>query len=117
MAGKEKVTAIWYVSSFQKKDQLVDAIGVVEKQELTDEDGNKRYIDYLRWYEDPQRVFYVTSPAWRNHQYKKEFEDISLCDKYICKDSELELRVSAALGYYSKFKRPMRMLAESLTYM
>ena len=112
-SNKSKPTARWYVSSFHKKKDDVNVVGVVEKIEYTDESGNKTYKDNLHWYYDPQRVFYVTQPGWRNYKYKKEFEDINLCDKYICRDSELEERIGAALGYFGYRKRPLRQLCAS----
>ena len=67
-----KPTGRWYVSSFHKKKDDVNVVGVVEKIEYTDASGNKTYKDNLHWYYDPQRVFYVTQPGWRNYKYKKE---------------------------------------------
>lgn len=112
-ANTPKCTARWYVSSFHKKDDKYNAVGVIEKLAFTYPDGHLEYKDNLHWYVDPLRIFYVTLPQWQNHNYKKEFEDIANCEKFICKDSELEQRVAGALGYYGFRKRPMRMLASS----
>jgi len=88
-----------YVSSFHCKNEYSNAVGVVEKQVTEYTDGTREQHDILRWYKDPQRPFWVTKPEYRTTSYKKEFEKLSNCDMYMARDSELESKVAAALGY------------------
>lgn len=92
----------FYVSSWHKKKNP-NYVGIVEQEVTEYEDGSTTSELKIKKYEDPIRPFYVTSPAYRNHEYKKEFEKISHCDKYLAKDSEVQRKVAKALGYSDSY--------------
>lgn len=52
----------------------------------------------LRIIKNFERDFYVTKEAYRNHEMKKDFEDIDKLQKYTCTQSQLTKRVQKALG-------------------
>ena len=91
---------IYYVNSFHTKTDYNDAVCVIEKHETTDESGTKHYKNVLKVYPNPMRPFWITKPAYRNHSYKKEFEELSKLEEYRCKDSDLERALASALGVY-----------------
>jgi hypothetical protein len=107
---------VWYVSSFHHRSTCSDEniIGVVQKEMLKYDDGSTEVKDVLKLLRDPMRPFWVTLPQFRTHRYKKEFEETSKLEKYMCRDSELEASCARALGYYVG-RRPwqMKQLAES----
>lgn len=107
-------TPIW-AHSWHCKHEHANAVGVKEKVIVEYSDGTTEYEDNLKIYKDPQRPFWVTKPQFRNHEYKKEFEDLEKCEQFICRDSELEERLEMALGYspMSFRRRNLRQLCSS----
>lgn len=60
-----------------------------------------RVIPELRIAKKPKRSFYITKPQFRNHDEKKEIEDVDKLDKYTVHNCELEREIFKALnGYY-----------------
>ena len=55
-------------------DPLRNAV-VVKEEVCTIEDGKETWTPHLNIMRDPERLFYITLPQFRNHQFKKEFED------------------------------------------
>lgn len=100
-----KTIPTWVHSWHCKKDHE-NAVGVKEKIIVEYDDGTKEYRDNLKVYEDPKRPFWVTKPEFRNHEDKKEFEDLDKCERFICKDSELEEKLAQAIGFYSRYRTP-----------
>ena len=48
-----------------------------------------------------KRPFWVTKPGFRNHEEKKEWEDIEKLDRYECTQAELEKRIKKALNMFT----------------
>lgn len=92
-----KLTGTWYISSNHCRLPGQNVVIVRETNEYTCADGSKHYVPNLKYYDDPVRPFWITKPEFRNHDYKKEFEDVDKCDMYTCHDSDLEYRLSMAL--------------------
>lgn len=118
MEEEKKVTNVirFWVSSwmFKDKERGIEVIGIKEKVAKEYEDGTTKYIDHLQYYNDPSRPFWITLPQFRNHEYKKEFEDIDKLEEFRCRDSELEDRLELALGYRPGFrKRTLKQLCSS----
>lgn len=103
---------VFYVNSFHVKTQYDNAVGVVEKHVYEYPDGTSKTEDKLKFYRDPKRSFYITLPQYRTHSYKKEFEDLDKCERFVCRDSQLADTLGAALGYY-RTGLPLRKLCES----
>lgn len=59
-----------------------------------------------------KRKFWITKPAYRNHQDKKEFESLDKLTEFECTESELRDKVAAALEK-SYCSDPLRKLANS----
>ena len=107
-------TIRFWVSSWHCRKPIANAVGVKEKVMRRFDDDSITWDDNLAIYQDPQRPFWVTKEAFRDHVYKKEFEDIDKCDQIVCHDSELEERLELALGYAPSFrKRRLRQLCNS----
>ena len=55
----------------------------------------------IKLVKDFKRDFYVTLPAYRNHQQKKEWEDLDKLMRYECTESEMKETIARALemGY------------------
>ena len=66
------------------------------KEVIHRNDGTK--TPRIRLFENFQRPFYITKPMWRNHQDKKEYEDIDRLTKYMCTQAELPTKIQLALG-------------------
>ncbi len=106
----------FWVSSWQyrNKETQRNVVGVKEKILIEYEDGTTEYRDNLKYYDDPIRPFWITKEEFRNHEYKKEFEDEYKCEEFRCHDSELEDQLEIALGYRPGFrKRTLRQLCSS----
>ena len=91
----------FYVHSTHCKvnnDPTRNAVVVKEKIKEIDNDGNVTWKDNLNIIENPIRPFYITARQFRDHQYKKEFEDLSKLEMYRCRDQELPDRVALALN-------------------
>lgn len=78
-------------------DPLRNAV-VVKEEVCTIENGKEVWTPKLNILRDPERLFYVTLPQFRNHQFKKEFEDKSKLEVFRCHDSELKTKLAQALG-------------------
>ena len=78
-------------------DPLRNAV-VVKEEVCTIEDGKETWTPHLNIMRDPERLFYITLPQFRNHQFKKEFEDKSRLETFRCHDSELKTKLAQALG-------------------
>ena len=66
------------------------------KEVLHYEDGTTQ--PNVRFLRDYKRPVYVTMPAYRNHEQKKEEEEVSKLLKYECTQSDLRTKVAQALG-------------------
>lgn len=55
-------------------------------------------VPNIRLIKNFRRPFYVTKPGFRNHEEKKEWEDIEKLDKYECTQAELEVAIKRALN-------------------
>lgn len=105
-----KKTPVW-VHATQCKQHDVNAFVVKEKVlEITDT-GERIWTDNLKIYNDPKRPFWITKPSFRNHTYKKEFEDIASLDKFTVRDSELEAKIKQNLKVFTR--SDMRTLCNS----
>ena len=66
------------------------------KEQITYVDGSK--VPNLRFVKNYKRPFWITQEKYRNHESKKEWEDIDKLKKYECTQLELRDRVSKTLG-------------------
>lgn len=66
------------------------------KEQVHYDDG--RVEPHVRLIKDFQRPFWITKPAFRDHEQKKEWEQISKVDEYLCTQSDLRMSVAKALG-------------------
>lgn len=108
----DKVTNIFVHSWHQKKPE--NRVGIKEKIVITHDDGTVDVQNHLRFFEDPRRPFWVTKREYRDHRYKKEYEEIDKCDMYLCHDSELGAKCEYALnGYIPKFNKPLGVICRS----
>lgn len=75
------------------KDDLV-----LVKEKIHFPDGTvKNNLNFIYNYE---RKFYVTKSAYRNHEQKKEFEEIINCDEYACTQAEMTKKSAKLLGMW-----------------
>lgn len=88
-----------WISSWHKRSPDANVLGVKEKLEIVAPDGTVTWKDNLRLYHDPIRPFWVTKPQFRDHLFKKEFENILHMDAYYVNDSQLEVALAEAIGY------------------
>lgn len=102
----------FYAHSTHVRNDNANAVVVAERILSEDENHQPKYTDHLSIIEDPMRAFWITKPQFRNHEYKKEFEDLDKLDEYHCHDSELKESVSRALGRYKTFGS-LRMICAS----
>ena len=86
----------FYAHSTHVRNDNANAVVVAERILSEDENHQPKYTDHLSIIEDPVRAFWITKPQFRNHEYKKEFEDLDKLDEYHCRDSELKEAVSRA---------------------
>lgn len=109
MAKIVKQIPTW-VFSWCCRTPKATAVGVKECIKTIYDDGTEISTPNLKIYDDPVRPFWVTLPQYRDHAYKKEFEDLNKCEKFLCHESELVDRVADALnlfGYRRKYLRAM----------
>jgi len=59
-------------------------------------DGTHR--PHLRCIQEYQRPFWITKKGYRNHEQKKEWEQIDRLDQYTCTQSDLKDRIAKAIG-------------------
>ena len=90
----------YYVHSCHHRSDDTNCNAVVVKEQICkhNDDGTETWEPYLRVIKDPTRSFYITKTQYRDHTYKKEFEDINKLEEFKCKDSELRERLANALG-------------------
>ena len=90
----------YYVHSCHHRSDDPNCNAVVVKEQICkhNDDGTETWEPYLRVIKDPTRSFYITKTQYRDHTYKKEFEDINKLEEFKCKDSELRERLANALG-------------------
>ena len=90
----------YYVHSCHHRSDDPNCNAVVVKEQICkhNDDGTETWEPYLRVIKDPTRSFYITKTQYRDHAYKKEFEDINKLEEFKCKDSELRERLANALG-------------------
>lgn len=101
-----KVYRHW-MSSWHLRQSTANVLGVKEKLEIIQDDGTTEWRDNLRLLHDPVRPFWTTKPEYRDHLFKKEFEDLLHLDVHYCNDSQLEVAVSEALGIPLGFRPPV----------
>lgn len=87
-----------YAKSKTSNDDLL-----VVKEVIHTKDG--QLIPKIRLIENYQRDFYITKEKYRNHQDKKEYEEIEKCDKYTCTQAALAVQIQRALGKRSPDKK------------
>ena len=108
----------FYVHSTHCKygdDPARNAVVVKEKIKRVNENNEIEWIDSLNIIRDPVRPFYITAKPYRDHTFKKEFEDIGKLEQFQCRDSELVASVASALGYgpWMQRKFSLRQLCNS----
>jgi len=93
-------TAHFYVHSCHHKSKYPHENAIIVKEDVCtiDDDGNEHWEPKLNIIKDPVRPFYITLPPYRNHNYKKEFEEKTKLEEFRCHDSELRERLAFALG-------------------
>ncbi len=74
-------------------------------------DGRK--VPALREFVNFERPFYITRPPYRNHQQKKECEDLEKLQEFKCRQMDLPNAVSKALGYRGKYNGTFKQLCRS----
>ena len=60
-------------------------------------DGTTYQLPVLRPEFDYERAFWVTRPQYRNHQQKKEWEDLNKLSKITCTQSQMRDRIARAI--------------------
>lgn len=70
----------------------------VVKQWITLKDGTR--IPVLRPFKDRKRPYWVTKEGFRNHEQKKEWEEIDKLDRYECRQYEFIQHASNVLNLY-----------------
>ncbi len=81
---------------------------VLIKEVVHTKDGKQ--IPRLRMYENFKRPIYITREQHRNHQEKKEYEDLSKVQKWMTSDIEMAKMIQHGLGY--RFPDPKRSLKQ-----
>ncbi|AUG87040.1 putative DNA polymerase [Erwinia phage Rebecca] len=66
------------------------------KENVIDENGNSK--PHTRIIKDMKRDYYLTKPAYRNHQDKKDYEELSKLQKFSCPQWDLPNHISKMLG-------------------
>ena len=69
---------------------------MVAKLVIHTKDG--RQVHRVEFIENYKRPFYITQPPYRNHQDKKEYEEIDRLTKYECTQVEMPMKIQMALG-------------------
>ena len=111
--SKTKVIRFW-ANTWHCRKPEANAVGVKERLQLIHPDGSVEWKDNLEIYHDPIRPFWITLPQYRNHDYKKEFESLDRCEKFLCHDSALEETIAKALGNPLGYRKPhLRVLCNS----
>lgn len=105
IVGFECFHAVYAKHKFNSKD---DALIVKERAHL--KDGST--IPNVRIIENYQRDFYITKKAFRNHEQKKEYEDIAKLEKRRCTQRQMPLAITKALEKNSQ-NLDMRAVGES----
>lgn len=112
MSKLVKQIPTWVFSWHCKKDEA-NCVGVKECNISLYDDGSSVHTTQLKLFKDPVRPFWVTLPEYRNHEYKKEFEDIDKCEQFLCHDSALTESVANALGVYGYRKNNLKAMCDS----
>ena len=87
-----------YLHSWCAKGPGGYVYGVRESEVSKDENGELIYTPKLSILRNVSRPFWITKIEHRNHEYKKEFEDLDKCDRYQATDDELQRSIADALG-------------------
>lgn len=66
------------------------------KENIIDENGNS--TPNTRILKDMKRDYYLTKPAYRNHNDKKDYEEVSKLQKFTCPQWDLANHISKMLG-------------------
>lgn len=100
-----------FVHSAYTKSRYGDD-AVIIKERILKDDGTSE--PHLRILKNPKRKFWVTKPTRRNHEFKKEYEDKSNLDEYICENREMERVIDKALqGWSGNYVPPLKKLCDS----
>lgn len=103
--GYECKHGVYVQASDGSKDDLV-----VVKEIVHTKDG--RLIPNLRFFLNFKRDFYVTKEPYRNHNEKKEWEDVAKLQKFTTTQSKMAEAIARALGKPGT-KSSLRMLGQS----
>lgn len=101
LIGRECVHARYAAAGNGDNDDVL-----LVKEKLHFSDGS--IVPNLKLIRNFERDFYVTKEGFRNHQQKKEWEDIDKCNRYKTTQKNLPVAVSKALG------KPIGMTLRSL---
>jgi hypothetical protein len=82
----------------------------------TVEDVNGNIYPTHTIYKNPKRAFWVTKPKYRNHKYKKEYEDISKLDKYIVRNIDMISKIKQIFGIKKRFIKLKQLLNNPYIY-
>ena len=89
--GRECIHARYSRSKSNDNDDIL-----LVKENVHYEDGTVK--PNIRVIKNFEREFYVTKPGFRNHKQKKEWEEKSKCNKYVCTQANLPTALAKALG-------------------
>lgn len=109
IAGYECKHAVYVKDQSTPRDRVGDD-AIFIKERIHYSDGSTK--PNVRMIKNYRRPFWVTKPAFRNHQEKKEWEDLDKLDYYECTQAELIPRIKKALGLYTPVNS-LRRLARS----
>ena len=101
LIGRECVHARYAAANNGDNDDIL-----LVKEKLHFSDGS--IVPNLKLIRNFKRDFFVTKKGFRNHQQKKEWEDIDKCNRYETTQKNLPIAVSKALG------KPLGMSLRSL---
>lgn len=115
MAEEKKLTHLGncFVFSNYCRSPKGNAVIIKESACFQDEDGNRTFIPKLKIISNPSRKFWITKKEYRDHEYKKEFEDADKCEMCVCEDSDTGQAILGALGEHWRMNMPLRKILDS----
>lgn len=91
---KPKLLAREFLHSCKVK--LYNGSGVAVSENLYYDNGS--IVPNVRYLKNTPRPVYITKPEYRNHAYKKEFEEVHKLDKYLLPDHDLDKAITQILN-------------------
>lgn len=90
--GRECKHVVYTKSKISPRKDLLTVKEVVHYSDNTSENIIRKIADY-------QRPFWITNEMFRNHEQKKEYEEVQKCTKYVSTQADLNNAIVRALGW------------------